>query len=52
LILQVQAPRSEQLVGFTEALTARGLNAEIGTISQEANQVKGSIKVRSGGGAS
>jgi general secretion pathway protein L len=52
LILQVQAPRSEQLVSFTEALTARGLNAEIGTISQEADQVKGSIKVRSGGGAS
>jgi general secretion pathway protein L len=52
LILQVQAPRSEQLVSFTEALTARGLNAEIGTISQEENQVKGSIKVRSGGGAS
>jgi general secretion pathway protein L len=52
LILQVQAPRSEQLVQFTQALTARGLQAEIGTISQEANQVKGSIKIRSGGGAS
>ncbi|MFT4852742.1 MAG: general secretion pathway protein L, partial [Bacteroidia bacterium] len=52
LILQVQAPRSEQLVQFTQALAARGLQAEIGTISQEANQVKGSIKVRSGGGAS
>ena len=52
LILQVQAPRSEQLVQFTQALAARGLQAEIGTISQEADQVKGSIKIRSGGGAS
>jgi general secretion pathway protein L len=52
LILQVQAPRSEQLVEFTQALAAKGLQAEIGTISQEDNQVKGSIKVRSGGGAS
>jgi len=52
LILQVQAPRSEQLVSFTQALAAQGLQAEIGTISQEADQVKGSIKIRSGGGAS
>jgi len=51
LILQVQAPRSEKMVAFVQQLTAQGLKAEIGTISQEADLVKGSVKIKSGGGA-
>lgn len=46
LILQIEAPRSEQLVSFSQTLTGSGLSAEIGTINQDAEQVKGSIKVR------
>ena len=51
LILQVQASRSEKMVAFVQQLTAQGLKAEIGTISQEADLVKGSVKIKSGGGA-
>ena len=46
LILQLEAPRSEQLVGFSQTLGDAGLTAEIGTINQAEDQVKGSIKVR------
>jgi|FLOH01.1.fsa_nt_gi general secretion pathway protein L len=51
LILQVTASRSETMVAFVQQLTVQGLKAEIGTISQEADVVKGSIKIKSGGGA-
>lgn len=50
LILQLEAPRSEQLVLFSQTLSKLGLDAEIGTISQEDNAVRGSIKVKSLGG--
>jgi general secretion pathway protein L len=48
LILQITAPRSEQLVLLVETLTREGLQAEIGTISQDEESVRGSIKVFSG----
>ena len=51
LILQVTASRSETMVAFVQQLTVQGLKAEIGTISQEADVGKGSIKIKSGGGA-
>jgi len=51
LILQLMAPRSEQLVLFVESLTRAGLQAEIGTISQDQNSVRGSIKIKSFGGS-
>ena len=49
LILSMIAPRSEQLVAYAESLVQAGLEAEIGTISQEENSVQGSIKIRSFG---
>lgn len=52
LILQVIGKRSEELVEFTQRLTAEGLDAEIGTINQDAGTVRGSIKIRSPGGGS
>lgn len=48
LILQVLGDRSEALVQYTQKLTSGGLEAEIGTISQEGDSVRGSIKVRGG----
>ena len=52
LILQVQGMRSEELVQYTQLLAGEGLTAEIGTISQEAGSVRGSIKIKAPGGAS
>ncbi len=52
LILQVIGQRSEELVKYTQGLTSEGLDAEIGTINQDAGTVRGSIKIRSGGGGS
>ncbi len=52
LILQVLGDRSETLVQYTQRLTTNGLKAEIGTISQEGDSVRGSIKIRATGGAS
>ncbi|MBT3624922.1 MAG: hypothetical protein HN738_17565 [Gammaproteobacteria bacterium] len=49
LILQVIGERSEKLVDFTQQLTSEGLEAEIGTINQDAGTVRGSIKIRSRG---
>jgi len=48
LILQVLGDRSESLVQYTQQLTSGGLDAEIGTISQEGDSVRGSIKIRGG----
>jgi len=50
LILQVIGERSEELVEFTQRLTSQDLDAEIGTINQDAGAVRGSIKVSSSGG--
>ena len=49
LILQVEGRRSEELVQYTQQLTGQGLSAEIGTITQENDGVRGSIKVKAGG---
>lgn len=49
LILQVVGSRSELLVQYAGQLSGQGLDAEIGTISQEDAGVRGSIKVRMGG---
>ncbi|MCB1643914.1 MAG: type II secretion system protein GspL [Pseudomonadales bacterium] len=49
LILQIEAPRSEQLVLFSQTLSRAGLEAEIGTISQEEDRVRGSIKIKAFG---
>lgn len=48
LILQLSAPRYDAFDGFAQTLRKNGLDVEIGTISQDADAVKGSIKVRSG----
>ena len=45
LVLQVMAARSESLVQFAEQLEETGLSAEIATIAQEANVVRGSIRI-------
>ncbi len=50
LVLQMVAGQSEQLVLFAETLTKSGITAEIGTISQEQDGVRGSVKVRVGEG--
>lgn len=52
LILQVLADRSETLVQYTQQLSSSGLSAEIGTISQEGDSVRGSIKIKASGDAS
>ncbi|HKI74690.1 MAG TPA: type II secretion system protein GspL [Pseudomonadales bacterium] len=46
LILQLSASRYDAFDGFAQTLRKNGLNVEIGTISQDADAVKGSIKVR------
>ena len=46
LILQLESARSEHLVSFSQTLGDAGLSAEIGTINQAEEQVKGTIKVR------
>jgi general secretion pathway protein L len=52
LILQVRGERSEELVAYAQELSSSGLQAEIGTISQEEGSVRGSIKIRASGGSS
>lgn len=49
IVLQLEAPRSEQLIQYSQALTKSGLQAEIGTLNQGEDSVKGSIKVRLAG---
>lgn len=51
LVLQLEAPRSELLIQYSQTLSQLGLNAEIGTINQGEDSVKGSIKVRMKGGS-
>ncbi len=51
LVLQLRATQSEQLIGFADTLNRLGLSAEIGTINQVEGAVKGTVKVKSLGGA-
>lgn len=46
LVLQVLGRRSEELVQYAQKLNSAGLDAEIGTITQEEGGVRGSIRVR------
>jgi general secretion pathway protein L len=50
LVFQLEAQRSEQLMLYVERLSGQGMDAEIGTISQDDGRVRGSIRIRSGGG--
>ena len=47
LVIQVGADRPETLVNFSATLNKVGLNAEIGTISQQEGSVRGSLKIKS-----
>ncbi len=49
LILQLRAGASDQLVAYSQEISGENLVSEIGTISQEADSVKGSVKIRSRG---
>lgn len=51
LVLQLRANQSEQLIAFAESLNKLGMDAEIGTINQIEGAVKGTVKVKSLGGA-
>ena len=51
LILQLTATQSDHLVQFSQTLNKVGLDADIGTISQYEDSVRGSIKIRGFGGA-
>jgi general secretion pathway protein L len=50
LVFQLEAQRSEQLMRYVERLSDQGMDAEIGTISQDDGRVRGSIRIRSDGG--
>jgi len=50
LVFQLEAQRSEQLMLYVERLSDQGMDAEIGTISQDDGRVRGSVRIRSGGG--
>lgn len=51
LVLQLRSNQSEQLIRFVETLNQVGLEAEVGTINQVEGAVKGTVKVKSLGGA-
>tara|TARA_B100000131_G_C18028015_1_gene577240 strand:+ start:74 stop:472 length:399 start_codon:yes stop_codon:yes gene_type:complete len=46
LVLQVLGKQSEDLVEYSQTLTVKGLDAEIGTITQDDGAVRGSVRVR------
>ena len=46
LIMQLHAPRNEQFVSLAQTLSQAGLQADIGTLSQDEGVVKGNIKIR------
>ena len=50
LVFQLVAQRSEQLMLYVERLSEQGIEAEIGTISQDEDRVRGSIRIRPMGG--
>ena len=47
LVLQLEADKSEQLIQFSQTLEKLDMNAEIGTINQGEDSVKGSIRIKS-----
>lgn len=49
LIIQVTGSRSEALVEYAQRLNANGVNAQIGTINQEGDAIRGSIKIKVSG---
>jgi general secretion pathway protein L len=51
MMLQLEANRSEQLISFADTLNKLGLEAEIGTINQADDAVRGSVKVKMLGGS-
>jgi len=51
MMLQLEANRSEQLISFADTLNKLGLEAEIGTINQTDDAVRGSVKVKMLGGS-
>lgn len=51
MMLQLEANRSEQLISFADTLNKLGLVAEIGTINQADDTVRGSVKVKMLGGS-
>ncbi len=51
LVLQLRSGQSEQLIQFVETLNRVGLVAEVGTINQVEGSVKGTVKVKTMGGA-
>mgnify|MGYP003303069438 FL=1 len=46
LIMQLQASRNEQFVTLARTLSQAGLQADIGTLSQDEGLVRGNIKIR------
>ena len=48
LIFQVFASSSESLVQYSEKLKMEGLSVEIGAISQDADFVRGSVRISHG----
>ncbi len=50
LNLQLVAPGSDAFVLFSQTLTGAGLQAEVGTISQDADRARGSVKIKTTGG--
>ncbi|MBV1876382.1 MAG: hypothetical protein KUG79_01950 [Pseudomonadales bacterium] len=51
LVLQLETPRSDELIRFSETLVKMGLSAEIGTINQVEGAVRGSIKIKTAEGS-
>jgi general secretion pathway protein L len=46
LVLQLSGQRSDQIMGLAKSLIELGYAAEIGTISQERSEVRGSLRVQ------
>jgi type II secretory pathway component PulL len=46
LVLQLSGQRSDQIMGLAKSLIELGYSAEIGTISQERSEVRGSLRVQ------
>ncbi|XOV88668.1 MAG: type II secretion system protein GspL [Pseudomonadota bacterium] len=50
LNLQLVAPGSDAFVQYSQTLTGAGLQAEVGTISQDADRARGSVRIKTTGG--
>lgn len=51
LVLQLETPRSDSLIEYSQTLDKAGYQAVIGTINQGDDTVKGSVKIKAGGSA-